>query len=452
MKLDSNVILVLGAGISGIGAAKLILGVGGDIILYDGNRNIKEKDIIEQIGSEEGSVRFVSGELTDDILNEVALCVVSPGISLETLEVQKILEADIAVIGELELAYQTAEGNIVAITGTNGKTTTTALVGEIMQHYFKEVFVVGNIGTPYADVSTLTTKDSHTVIEVSSFQLETTHEFRPNVSAILNLTPDHLDRHITMENYLAAKLRIAENQTKEDILVINYDDEKLVNATKELKPKLLYFSSKSKLEKGVYLDNGEIIYNSGLSKNKLCNVKELKLMGTHNYENVMAAIAITVSVGVPISVISEAIKEFESVEHRIEYVLKKDGVMYYNDSKGTNPDAGIKAIKAMDRPTLLIAGGYDKDSDFSEWIKAFKGKVRQLVLIGQTRDKIAAAAKKEGYTNVIYAGNLEEAVRICYAYAMPGDAVLLSPACASWGMFKNYEQRGNLFKEYVHNL
>jgi len=452
MKLDSKVILVLGAGISGIGAAKLILGVGGDIILYDGNRNIKEKDIIEQIGSEEGNVRFVSGELTDDILNEVALCVVSPGISLETPEVQKILEAEIAIIGELELAYQTAEGNIAAITGTNGKTTTTALVGEIMHHHFKEVFVVGNIGTPYADVSTLTTKESYTVIEVSSFQLETIHEFRPNVSAILNLTPDHLDRHGTMEDYLAVKLRISENQTKEDVLVINYDDEELVNATKELKPKLLYFSSKSKLEKGVYLEDGEIIYNSGLTKNKLCNVKELNLMGTHNYENVMAAIAITVSMGVPISIISEVIKEFEAVEHRIEYVLEKDGVVYYNDSKGTNPDAGIKAINAMDRPTLLIAGGYDKDSDFSEWIKAFKGKVRQLVLIGQTRDKIAAAAKKEGYTNVIYAEDLEEAVRVCYAYAMPGDAVLLSPACASWGMFKNYEQRGKLFKEYVHNL
>jgi len=320
-----------------------------------------------------------------------------------------------------------------------------------MKNYKESVYVVGNIGNPYTTVALDMTEESVAVAEVSSFQLETIYSFRPKVSAILNITPDHLNRHHTMENYIAAKEDIAKNQSAEDVCVLNYEDEVTRKFGERLQCQVLYFSSQRKLEKGIFLDGGNIIYK-GDEELIVCHVDELQILGTHNHENVMAASAMALSYGVPIEIVRDTVKAFAGVAHRIEYVCEKYGVAYYNDSKGTNPDAAIKGIQAMNRRTLLIGGGYDKDSEYEEWIEAFDGKVKHLVLLGQTREKIAEAARRVGFENIILVDSLEEAVHTCARLAEPGDAVLLSPACASWGMFKNYEERGDKFKDFVNAL
>ena len=320
-----------------------------------------------------------------------------------------------------------------------------------MKNYKESVFVVGNIGNPYTSVAMDTTGDSVIVAEMSSFQLETVHSFRPRVSAILNITPDHLNRHHTMEAYIAAKERIAENQTFEDYCVLNYEDDVLREFGEKVDAQVLYFSSRRKLNRGVYLDGKTIICQIG-EPVSVCDTDELQILGTHNYENAMAAVAMAYAYGVPVDVIRKTLMEFAGVEHRIEFVAEKNGVAYYNDSKGTNPDAAIRGIQAMNRPTVLIGGGYDKESAYDEWIRAFDGKVKKLVLIGATREKIAQTARSLGFTDIVMADSFEEAFEKCVEYAQPGDAVLLSPACASWGMFKNYEERGDKFKELVEQL
>ena len=286
---------------------------------------------------------------------------------------------------------------------------------------------------------------------MSSFQLETVHTFCPKVSAILNITPDHLNRHHTMEAYIEAKERIAENQTEEEVCVLNYEDEVLRKFGEKTGAKVLYFSSQRKLNQGVYLEGNTIICDMG-EKIPVCDLSDLQILGTHNHENAMAAVAMAYAYGTPVDIIRKTLKEFAGVEHRIEFVAEKNGVVYYNDSKGTNPDAAIRGIRAMDRPTILIGGGYDKDSSYDEWINAFDGKVKKFVLIGATREKIAECARENGFTDIVMADSFEEAFEKCVEYAQPGDAVLLSPACASWGMFKNYEERGDKFKELVKQL
>ena len=447
----SQKVLVAGTGISGIAAAKLLLAQGGEVVLYDGNDKLSADDLKAKF-DEGAKLTIVLGELKKLDLTGVELAVISPGISLEAPFVSVIDEAKIPIWSEIELAYHCTKGKIAAITGTNGKTTTTALTGEIMKHYCDSVFVVGNIGDPYALHALETVEESVTVAEISSFMLETIMDFRPNVSAITNITPDHLDRHKTMECYIQVKEGIARNQTEEDTCVLNYDDPVLREFGQTLKCKVLFFSRKEKLDAGIFMDGDMIIYRHDGKNEEVLNVNELNIIGGHNHENVMTAVGIALSLGVPMDVIRVACKEFKAVEHRIEFVRERFGVTYYNDSKGTNPDAAIQAIKAMPGPTLLIAGGYDKHSEYDEWIESFDGKVRYLVLIGQTRDKIAECAKKHGMHDIMYAEDLKEAVQVCASYANKGDFVLLSPACASWGQFKNFEERGRMFKEFVNAL
>ena len=450
----SQKVLVAGTGKSGIAAAKLLLAMGGEVVLYDGNDKLDPEKIKKNF-EEDAKVTIVLGDLTRPDLLGVELSIISPGIPLDAPFVPVLDEAKIPIWSEIQLAYHVAKGKLIAITGTNGKTTTTALTGAIMKTFFDEVFVVGNIGIPYTEVALDTTEKSVTVAEVSSFQLETIMDFHPNVSAILNITPDHLNRHGTTENYIEVKERVAVNQTEDDCIVLNYDDKVLreFGEKKELKPKVFFFSSTQTLKEGMYLDGDTMIYAHDGKKEEVLNVKtDMQLLGKHNYENVMAAVAMSIRMGVPMDCIRKAVKEFKAVEHRIEFVLERSGVRYYNDSKGTNPDAAIQAIRAMPGPTVLIAGGYDKHSEYDEWIEAFGGKVKYLVLIGQTRDKIAECARSHGFTDIMYAEDMPEAVRVCAAYANAGDNVLLSPACASWGMFDNYEQRGEIFKECVRNL
>ena len=451
MNLEGKRVLVVGSGKSGVAAAELLRKKGITFVLFDGNKDLDVTALIEKNPVFAGA-EILLGELAPEDMARIDLVVLSPGVPTDLPMVNELRNRQIPIWGEIELAYHFAKGRIIAITGTNGKTTTTSLVGEIMANYFDDVKVVGNIGIPYTSVAADTTEDTVTVAEISSFQLETTHEFAPEVTAILNITPDHLNRHHTMECYIETKESITKNQTAGDTCVLNYEDEVLRRFGGTLQTNVVFFSSKRKLEKGLYLDGEDIFYADGTTDTKVINVNELNILGKHNYENVMAAVGMSLSFGVPMDKIVEVLKRFQAVEHRIEYVTEKRGVKFYNDSKGTNPDAAIQGIRAMNRPTLLIGGGYDKQSEYDEWIESFDGKVKKLVLIGQTKEKIAECAKKHGFEDVILCDTFEQAIDTCYANAVSGDAVLLSPACASWGMFSDYEERGRIFKEYVRNL
>lgn len=444
-------VLVVGTGISGVAACGLLSGEGAHVILYDGGEKASEKEIREKSPAFAGLEIYI-GDLPEVVMDALDMAVLSPGVPTDIPLVKALKERNILILGEIELAYQVAKGSILAITGTNGKTTTTALVGEIMKNYFSDVQVVGNIGIPYTSVAGQTTDETVTVAEISSFQLETAIEFHPKVSAILNITPDHLNRHHTMECYIETKESITKNQTGEDVCVLNYEDEVLRRFGEQVQTQVVYFSSKRKLDCGLYLENGVIYCGTADGPVEVIPVEQLNLLGVHNYENVMAAVGISMSFGVPLDKIREVLVRFQAVEHRIEYVTEKRGVKFYNDSKGTNPDAAIQGIRAMNRKTILIGGGYDKDSEYDEWIEAFDGKVKLLVLLGATAPKIAECARRHGFTEIAFAETLEEAVAICYDNAKSGEAVLLSPACASWGMFANYEERGRIFKELVRNL
>ena len=421
MELKGKTVLVFGAGKSGIGAAGLLADAGPD----------------EQI-------------LRAD------LCVLSPGVPTDLPDVNRIRDAGVPIWGEVELAYQCSRGEVLAITGTNGKTTTTALLGEIMKRHAgrEKVFVVGNIGNPYTDAALRTDRDSICVAEISSFQLETIHAFHPHVSAITNITPDHLNRHHTMEEYIRVKEMITLNQTPDDYLVLNYEDSELRSFGQRIagKVRVLWFSSARVLKEGMYVEDGVIRMSGPFGNGDLIPVDQLHLLGAHNYENVCTAALCALAAGVSADEIREVLKAFRAVEHRIEFVEEIDGVAWYNDSKGTNPDAAIKAVQAMIRPTVLIGGGYDKDSSYDEWIESFGGKVKALVLVGATKEKIAECAAKHGFEPVYLCESFREAFDRCRELALSGDAVLLSPACASWGMFRNYEERGEIFKEMVREL
>lgn len=451
MELQGKKVLVFGSGKSGIGASDLLAKVGAVPVIFDGNEKIDKEAVVHKT---DGTypVCVYAGELPKEVQDSLDLVVLSPGVPTDLPIVKSFYEQGLPVWGEVELAYRVGDGEVLAITGTNGKTTTTALLGKIMQDARESVFVVGNIGTPYTSKALEMKPNTVTVAEISSFQLETIEEFAPKVSAILNITEDHLNRHHTMEEYIRVKELITQNQGTEDVCVLNYEDEVLRSFGEHLTPRVVYFSSERKLEQGIYLDENKIILKDGIHEIEVVDTADLKLLGKHNFENVMAAVAMAYYDGVSMESIRKSICEFTAVAHRIEYVTEKNGVVYYNDSKGTNPDAAIKGIQAMNRPTLLIGGGYDKESSYDEWIEAFGGKVRYLVLIGQTKEKIKEAAEKNGFHDIILCEDLKEAVRVCAQKAQPGEAVLLSPACASWGQFDNYEQRGDMFKEYVRNL
>ena len=449
--LQNKKVLVVGSGISGIGAVEALCHVGAVSVLFDANKELDPESIRSKF-AQGTEAEIVLGELPAGSEASFALVVLSPGVPTDTEFVDRFRVRGIPIWGEIELAYRLSRGQVIGITGTNGKTTTTTLVGEIMSAHCSDVDVVGNIGNPYTMTALDATEDTVTVAEISSFQLETVERFKPEVSAILNITPDHLNRHHTMENYAAAKEAIAKNQTKEQTCVLNYENEYTKNFGARCTARVVWFSSARKLPEGLYLDGDEICQAKEGEVTRLMNIHDMNLVGTCNVENVMAAIAITQAMGVPMETILAVVRQFKAVEHRIEFVATKRGVDYYNDSKGTNPDAAIQGIKAMNRPTVLIGGGYDKESVYDEWIESFDGKVKCLVLIGQTRDKIADCARKHNVENIILADSFEEAFETCVKQADSGDAVLLSPACASWGMFPNYEVRGKLFKELVNQL
>ena len=459
--------LVIGSGISGVGAVSLLSRFGADIIFYDSNEKLTADELQEKLDkafAKEADrpanvhpVYCLTGELPAGVEEQVEAAVLSPGVPIDIPLVNRLRDRQVPILGEIELAFLAEKGRVIGITGTNGKTTTTTLMGEIMKAHLGEekVFVVGNIGNPYTLEVMKTKEDTVTVAEISSFQLETVHQFKPVVSAILNVTPDHLNRHHTMEVYAAAKEAITCNQGKDNICVLNAENSYIADFAGRCPARAVLFSSGRVLENGYYLKGDKIVKAVDGKEQELLDIhQDMNLVGICNVENVMAAIAMAEGMQVPMETILRVIKGFHAVEHRIEFVATKSGVDYYNDSKGTNPDAAIQGIKAMSKPTVLIGGGYDKGNEYDEWIESFGGKVKALVLIGQTREKIAECAKAHGFAadKIYFADTYEECLQLCTKLADHGDAVLLSPACASWGMFPNYEVRGQQFKEYVNAL
>ncbi len=445
-------VIVAGAGRSGIRSTELLLRQGADVILFDQNEALDKEKLLANFDQPE-RVELAIGALPVEKIREADLMVISPGIPLDTPFVNRVRDAEVPIWGEIELAVRFNKGRIAAITGTNGKTTTTSLVGAIFQAYKADSLIVGNIGTPFTQFADATHEGQLISAEISPFQLDTVYSLHPEVSALLNLTPDHLNRYITFENYCDAKMKIIENQTMEDAFVVNYDDPEVRKRAEAVtNVRVVYFSRLHELEEGVFVRNGEIVVREKGQEEVIMPVSEIRILGGHNVENVLAAVGITRNMGVPADVIRKAVADFKGVEHRIEYVRTLHGVEYYNDSKGTNPDAAIKAIQAMTGPTYLIGGGYNKHNTYDEWIEAFDGKVRSLVLLGETAEAIAECAKQHDFRQFVFVDTLEEAVRYCYEHAKEGEKVLLSPACASWDMFKDFEQRGELFKEYVRNL
>lgn len=442
MALARKNVIVAGLGKSGRAAFELLVKMGAKVCLYDGK---------EDFDTSGYDVPVYLGTIPEEVLDILDCAVFSPGVPLDIPVAEALKEKKIPIIGEIELAFMAEKGAVIGITGTNGKTTTTTLVGEIMRAFNAETFVVGNIGNPYTKEVEKTTEHSVTVAEISSFQLETTERFCPRVSAVLNITPDHLNRHKTMECYIDTKLSIAKNQTEKELCVLNYEDEVLRERAAALPCRTVFFSSRQKIENGLYQNADKDIVD-GLTGEVLMNMSESNIPGDHNCENIMAAILMTREMGVPMKTILEVVRTFQAVEHRVEYVKTVKGVAYYNDSKGTNPDAAIKGIQSMSRPTVLIGGGYDKGGEFDEWIQAFDGKVKKLLLMGATRKRIAETAQRNGFSEYEYVDGLEQAVKRAAELAVDGDAVLLSPACASWDMFDSYEQRGHMFKDFVESL
>ena len=450
MDFKDKKVLVSGIAKSGISAAGLLKKLGADVTVQDAKTEDKLGDVTDELRSQ--GFNLYLGANPDAIIEDMDILVMSPGVPTDLPFVNKAREKNIPVIGEIELAYMFCKSPVIGITGTNGKTTTTTLAGDICMAYFENTFVVGNIGNPFADITFETKDDGVVVAELSSFQLETINEFKPKVSAVLNITPDHLNRHHTLENYIAAKERVFENQDESDFCILNYNDEITRKMADKTKADVIFFSLGGKITEGIYSDEKSIYINALGYNEKVVDIDELKILGGHNVENAMAAIGCCAAIGVPLDIIRKVLKEFTAVEHRIEYVRTINDIEFYNDSKGTNPDASIKAVEAMKRPICIIAGGYDKGSDFTEWIDTFKGRVKFVAVIGAVKDKITATLDKAGLTNYKTADTFEEAIDLCYKNAVPGDCVLLSPACASWDMFKSYEQRGEIFKEYVKKL
>ena len=437
--------LVVGLGKSGRAAADMLYSCGATADLYDAARSEAAVKLAET-----GDARISFGDRPSNVKGYDML-VLSPGVPPEKEFVREAAEDGAEIIGELELAYRYGRGKYIAITGTNGKTTTTTLTYEIFKESGFHAELAGNIGIPVASRAMYSMDDTYLITECSSFQLETTREFRPSVSAILNLTPDHLDRHKNMENYIAAKAKIFANQTRDDYFVYNADDELTVALVDSCPARAVPFSSSKELTEGAFVRDWKIIFRLDGKESEICGVDEIRIPGEHNLQNVLASVAMACCAGAEPARIASAVRKFRGVEHRMEDCGTIRGVRYINDSKGTNPDAAIKAIQSFDR-VILIAGGYDKKSSFDSFTAAFEGHVRALVLIGVTAPQIREAAEKRGFTNIYEASGMSEAVSRCAELAEPGDTVLLSPACASWDMYPNFEARGRDFKSQVSAL
>ncbi|MFZ5647233.1 MAG: UDP-N-acetylmuramoyl-L-alanine--D-glutamate ligase [Bacillota bacterium] len=450
MELKGKKVLVVGAGKSGMAVAAFLAGKGSLVVLTDTRERGKFGSQLDNLTGT--GIDLALGGYPENVGKLFDLVVMSPGVPLTIPPAAEAREAGIPVIGELELAYRFARSPIIAVTGTNGKTTTTTLVGEIFKDAGYRVLVAGNIGLPLVEEVESYGPEDIIVAEVSSFQLETVQQFRPRVGLILNLTPDHLDRHGDMAGYAEAKIRISMNQQDGDFLILNYDDPNIREMKGQGKGDVIFFSRRHILEKGVFVQDNAITVSSGGKVFRVMDAGDLKIPGLHNLENALAATAAAFVMGVPEDSIARTLGRFTGVAHRLEFVAEIDGVRYINDSKGTNPDASIKAVEAYPGPLVLIAGGKNKGNDFTGFARAAAPKTRAMVVLGQCAEEMALAADKAGIKNILRARSFKDAVLLARSAASPGDVVLLSPACASWDMFNNFEERGDLFKQIVREL
>lgn len=450
MELLNKNVLVIGLGVSGISTIKALNKLGAIIWVTD----TRTEEELEEVFIALGDIPIVKKIGISNLdLNQIDLIIKSPGVPPGIPIIKNAIIEGIEVISDIELSYRLkSSDNFIAITGTNGKTTTTTLIGEVFKAANYKTHVVGNIGTGILSELIESSEEDIFVIEASSFQLEHTRHFKPKVSLLLNLAPDHIDWHGSYENYIKSKKKIALNQDKDDFTVLNYDDPILRRFQDEIKSNIIWFSTNEKLDKGIYIDGEEIIINSDGKSINFMSLKDINILGRHNLENVLACIGVCISIGIDLEILKRSISNFKGVEHRLEFVIEKNGIRFYNDSKGTNPEASIKAIEAIPSPIILIAGGYDKSSNFDEFILSFKNKVKAMILLGQTKYIIKESAEKFGFHDYYIVETLDEAVQLGYKLANIGDNILLSPACASWGMFSNFEERGKVFKEAVYNI
>ena len=445
-------VLIVGMARSGIALAQLLCKAGADVTVNDMKPMDAFGDKLDAL--KEMQVHFRLGENGLDALKGQEMLIISPGVPIDAPIVKKAQEMGIQVSGELEIASRLLKGDMVALTGTNGKTTTVSLLGVIFTEAGKTCHVAGNIGYPLSAAAMESAEDHMTVVEVSSFQLETTDTFHPLSAAVLNVTEDHLNRHGTMEVYASLKRHIFDAQNENDFVILNYEDETCRKMAEGLKGRVLFFTRLREVENGAFVRNGQMILRLDGKEETVCSVDEIKIPGPHNLENALAAAAIAWSRGVSVSVIAHALRTFEGVEHRIEFVRELFGVRYINDSKGTNTDSTIKAVQSMKAPTALILGGYDKHVSFAPLAEEIMKTplIENCVLIGATADQIENALKEVGYSSIHRANTLEEAVLRCKELSPAGGNVLFSPACASFDMFSDFEQRGRVFKEIVRAL
>jgi UDP-N-acetylmuramoylalanine--D-glutamate ligase len=449
LELAGKRVLVVGIGKSGLAAAHFLKERGARVTVSDA----RPATLIAELSSllDEGFIVEAGshGLLT---FRRQDLIVVSPGVPMSTPELMTVRAIGAHIIGELELGAQFLRGEIVAITGSNGKTTTTALMGEILKTSGRPTLVGGNIGRPVTEMVAESTAETWSVLEVSSFQLETIETFRPRIAVVLNITPDHLDRHGTFEAYAAAKTRITENQTGEDYLVLNGEDKNTQMVAAHSKAQIFWFSARRRIKQGAFVHGESIFFaaNEGAQPEPVMPVAEIGLAGRHNVENVLAAVCAARLAGVPSEVIRKAVAAFRAVEHRLEFVRELDGVRYFNDSKATNVDATAKAIEAFPGGIHLILGGKDKDSDYTVLTPLLRERVETVITIGSAAEKIER--QLAGVLKIERAETMDRAVALARANAAAGDTVLLAPACASFDQFENYEHRGRVFKELVHGL
>lgn len=448
MEVKGKRVLVVGLGKSGVAAALFLAARGARVTVSDAKSEAQLQDEIPELLDR--GITVETGKHGERTFRDQDLIVVSPGVPADVPPLQQARRLGIPVIGEIELTARFLVGTIVALTGSNGKTTTTTLTGEIIASGGRKTLVGGNIGTPAITFVEQAGADTWSVLEISSFQLESIETFRPHIAAILNITPDHLDRHGSMENYVAAKARIFENQTAADFAVLNADDEICRKLGASLRPQVLWFSRRHEVERGAFVREAQIVYRNEGAVIEVLPLDEISLKGAHNVENVLAAVAIGMAAGIEPAAIRRAVKEFRAVEHRLEYVTTLRGVAYYNDSKATNVDATIKALESFPGNIHLILGGKDKGSDYTTLHSLLRQRVKRVYTVG------AAAAKIESQIASVVpttsAVTLDVAVRKAADWAVAGDIILLAPACSSFDQFTGYEQRGRVFKDLVASL
>lgn len=450
MNYSNKKILILGAGASGIGAAHVVAQLGAQVILDD--YQPIEVDSSVQAMLDEAGVTIITGSQDISLLHGVDRIIVSPGISLEIPIVKAAKEQHIEVVGEVELAYDISKAPILGITGTNGKTTTTTLLAQVMKGTGLPILVGGNIGDSLSEMAYNSEGDGYLIGELSSYQLESIKDFKAKGVIVLNVTPDHLARHKTMENYVAAKENIFLNQSNEDFLVLNLDDPIVADMAHRASSHILWISQQQAVGNGAYYKDGTCYAVRNNEAIPVITVQNIHIPGAHNIENILAVIALTYSLGVAPEVIYEGIATFTGVEHRLERLDTIDGVTYYNDSKATNVDSAVKALESFDKPVILLAGGHDKMTDLSDFMELVRVKTKQVIFMGEARSRFTEEAMKQGVSNIHQAQSMKEAVQLGKQLATAGDIVLLSPACASYDWYSCFEERGEDFKREVHAL